>query len=191
VGVYLHTWSSTFFKGCLGNILLPCRDSIRHGSCWTTLDTEESLFGSIRRPSWYVSFLGQSEDQAELSSYLHLNLFVIILGGSSSHGCFLMIPFCSGNLQWEIILFLWVPFCSCNLPWYHSVLVSFLVDVHLPLWVFFHRKLEVHSYRFPIGWQHLPTIRVYYAIFLGLRLSNVVSHGYVSLGLQSQHYESE
>jgi hypothetical protein len=33
---------------------LRCRASVHQGSCWTTLDTEESLFGSIRRPSWGV-----------------------------------------------------------------------------------------------------------------------------------------
>jgi hypothetical protein len=52
--------------GCLVDTLLYCRASIRRVvvelfwilrghffvSCWTTLDTEESLFGSIRRPSW-------------------------------------------------------------------------------------------------------------------------------------------
>jgi hypothetical protein len=127
--------------------------------------------------------LGQSEDQAEWVSSHHLNFIIIILRESSSYGCFLMIPFYFIPVTFHVI--------RISSLLYHSALVPFHADVHLPLQVFFHRKLEIHPYSFPTLWQHLPTIRVIYTIFLRLRLNNVVSHRYVSLGLQSQHYESE
>jgi hypothetical protein len=57
---------------------------------------------------------GHSEDQAERVSSHLLNFHIIILRGSSSYGCFLM------------------PFCSSIFPRHHSVLVTFLVVVHLP-----------------------------------------------------------
>jgi hypothetical protein len=151
--------------------LLHCRASIRQGSCWTTLDIEESLFGSVEL-LWTLNShsLGQSEDQADRSSYLHPNFLISILGGSSSYGCFLMIPFYFILVTFHVsrISSFEIPFYSWG---YHSVLVifhvisfylsvpSFLVDVRLPFWVFFHRKLEIHPYRFPMLWQHLPTIR--------------------------------
>jgi hypothetical protein len=74
---------------------------------------------------------------------------------------------------------------------YHSVLEIFQVDIHLPLRVFFHRNLEVHSCHIPTFWQHLPTIRVQYAIFLKLRLNNVISHRCVSLDFTIPHNKGE
>jgi hypothetical protein len=70
VGVYSVFRAPTFLRGCLRIILLHCRASIRRGSCWTTLDTEESLFGSIEL-LWTLKShsLGQSEDQDEMSPF--------------------------------------------------------------------------------------------------------------------------
>jgi hypothetical protein len=112
VGVYSQIWAPTFLMGLLEVTLLYCRAFYQRGSCWTTFDTEESLFGSIRGPSWVVSSLGHSEDQAERVSFHHLNFLIIILRGSSSYGCFI------------------IPFCSSIFPRYHSVLVIFLVVAH-------------------------------------------------------------
>jgi hypothetical protein len=68
VGVYSQTWVSTFLRGCLRVTLPHCWASIRRGSCWTTLDTEGSLFGSVEL-LWTLKShsLGQSEDQAKRS----------------------------------------------------------------------------------------------------------------------------
>jgi hypothetical protein len=54
VGVYSHTIVSNLPQDDIEYSFLRCRVSVHQGSCWTTLDTEESLFGSIRRPSWDV-----------------------------------------------------------------------------------------------------------------------------------------
>jgi hypothetical protein len=51
---YSHTIASILSQGGVEYSFLRCRASVHLGSCWTTLDTEESLFGSIRRPSWGV-----------------------------------------------------------------------------------------------------------------------------------------
>jgi hypothetical protein len=56
----------------------------------------------------------------------------------------------------DLVTFNVIPSCSRG---YHSVFVIFWVGVHLPLRVRFNSKLGVHPYRFPIVWQHLPTIR--------------------------------
>jgi hypothetical protein len=78
---------------------------------------ELSPFWVNQKTKLICSFLGQSEDQAERFSYPHLHFFVIILGCSSSYGYFLI-----------IILF-------------HPIYSNLPVDEHLPLRVFFNRKL--------------------------------------------------
>jgi hypothetical protein len=78
--------------------------------------------------------LGHSEDHVKVISYLHFILFVDILEGPSSYGCFL------GEHFWGQTEF------------------SRLVGL-LPSRVFFNGKLVIHTHRNPTFWPHWLTIR--------------------------------
>jgi hypothetical protein len=73
---------------------------------------------------------------------------------SRGYHSILVVPFCSRGYHsiqnlWYHFYFRNLPFCSCILPcWCTSSIESLL-----------QQKLEIHPYRFPTFWQHLPTIR--------------------------------